>query len=111
MDDELPPGLEYVRTTEEFDQDHHPAGLRRAHRVADRVWGRLLVRSGSVDFVFEDDPRHPIHLTAPGSVVIPPGRLHHVDLPGPATFAVEFHREPDRSSPDRGEESTGLAEE
>ena len=37
MNAELPVGLEHVRTTDTFDQDHHPAGLRRAHRVADGI--------------------------------------------------------------------------
>ena len=34
---ELLDGLERVRTTDTFEKDHRPAGLRRAHRVADRV--------------------------------------------------------------------------
>lgn len=109
--EELPAGLEHVRTTDVFDQDHHPAGLLRAHRVAEGVWGRLVVHTGSVTFVFEDDPANPITAHAGRPVVIPPGRLHHVDLGGPATFAVEFHREPSRGTPEAGTESTGLAED
>jgi hypothetical protein len=34
MTGQLPSGLDYVRTTDVFDHEHHPAGLRRAHRVA-----------------------------------------------------------------------------
>ncbi|MCB0991196.1 MAG: DUF1971 domain-containing protein, partial [Acidimicrobiales bacterium] len=41
----LPDGLEHVRTTDIFDNDTVPAGLLRAHRVADGVWGRLVVHS------------------------------------------------------------------
>lgn len=105
---ELPDGLEHVRTTDTFDQDHHPAGLRRAHRVADGVWARLVVHSGALGFVFEDDPEHVIDLGAGASQVIPPGRLHHVEIAGPVTFALEFHRERDRAAPDAGTESSGL---
>jgi tellurite resistance-related uncharacterized protein len=104
----LPSGLDYVRTTDVFDHEHHPAGLRRAHRVAAGVWARLLVRSGELTFVFEDDPERPISVAAEGAVVIPPGRLHHVEVSGPVAFVLEFHRETDHPSPAVGAESTGL---
>lgn len=110
MADQLPAGLEQVRTTETFDQDHHPAGLRRAHRVAGGVWARLVVGSGELVFVFEDDPGHTIPVSAGSSVVIPPGRLHHVDITGPVTFFLEFHCTPDRARPSAGTESTGLTD-
>ena len=38
---QLPDGLEHVRTTDVFDNTTVPAGLLRAHRVADGVWGRV----------------------------------------------------------------------
>ncbi len=110
MNEVMPDGLEYVRTTDVFDQEQHPAGLLRAHRVAEGVWGRLLVHTGGVRFVFEDDTDHPIDVTAGGTQVIPPGREHHVEFVGPATFAIEFHREPRQATPTPGDESTGLAE-
>ncbi len=108
---ELPDGLEHVRTTETFDQDHHPAGLRRAHRVADGVWARLTVHTGALEFVFEDELDRIIDVGAEASVVIPPGRLHHVDVTGPVTFALEFHRERDCAPFDSGRESSGLGRE
>ncbi|MEZ5215007.1 MAG: DUF1971 domain-containing protein [Ilumatobacteraceae bacterium] len=52
---ELPGGLVLVRTTPEFTEATVPA-LLRAHRVAEGVWGRLVVIEGAVDFGFEDDP-------------------------------------------------------
>ncbi|MEZ5374866.1 MAG: DUF1971 domain-containing protein [Acidimicrobiales bacterium] len=47
-----------------------PAGLLRAHRVADGVWGRLVVHSGTVSFVFDDEPEHPITVSAGDAVLI-----------------------------------------
>ncbi|MEI2639094.1 MAG: DUF1971 domain-containing protein [Microthrixaceae bacterium] len=105
---QLPDGLELVRTTDVFNNSTAPSGLRKAHRVADGVWGRLVIHSGDVVFVFEDAPDEPIAVGAGGSVVIPPARYHHVDLDGPATFAVEFYRAPQDAVPTPGEESTGL---
>jgi len=96
---QLPDGLEHVRTTDTFDNDTVPAGLLRAHRVAEGLWGRLVVHTGTVTFLFDDDPEHPITVPAGGSVAIPPARQHHLELAGPATFAVEFHRAPAEPTP------------
>ncbi len=92
MTDELPAGAQLTRTTAEFDERSVPQGLLRAHRVADGVWGRLVVTSGSLRFVFEDDQAEPTTVAAGGTQVIPPARPHHVELTGPVTFHVEFHR-------------------
>ena len=89
---QLPDGLEHVRTTDVFDESTVPPGLLRAHRVGESVWGRLVVHTGSLTFVFDDAPHDPIEVRAGGTVAIPPGRQHHLVLDGPATFAVEFHR-------------------
>ena len=105
---ELPDGLEYVRTTDVFTNDTVPAGLLRAHYVASGVWGRLVVHEGSVVFVFEDQPSDPISVGAGGAVAIPPQRKHHVELAGPARFAVEFYKEPEAPKPVEGTESTAL---
>jgi tellurite resistance-related uncharacterized protein len=91
----LPIGLEHVRTTDTFDNHTVPPGLLRAHRVAANVWGRLVVHSGTVTFVFDDDPEHPITASAGCTVAIQPARQHHLELHEPATFSVEFHRFPD----------------
>lgn len=90
----LPAGVELVRTTPVFDQSTVPDGLLAAHRVADGVWGRLVVRSGSLRFVFEDDAGDGRELTAGESTAIPPARPHHLVVEGPVTFLVEFHRPP-----------------
>lgn len=104
----LPDGLEHVRTTDLFHNDTVPPGLLRAHQVAKNVWGRLVVHTGAVGFVFEDDEAHPIEVRAGGSVAIPPQRRHRVVLGDPATFAVEFHRFPEAVPVTLGRESTGL---
>jgi len=92
IDRELPAGFVLVRTTDVFDNTTVPAGLLRAHQVARDVWGRLVVHAGSLRFVFEDEPGNPITIDAGEHMVIPPQRPHHVELDGPVSFAVEFHR-------------------
>jgi len=89
---ELPPGLTMQRTTPTFDERSVPAGLLRAHQVADGVWGRLVVESGSLGFVFDDQPDETRIVGEGDHQVIPPTVLHHVVVDGPVRFAVEFHR-------------------
>lgn len=89
---ELPDGLEHVRTTPVFDQDSVPKGLLQTHRIAEGVWGRLVVHTGSLAFESEDDDSDPQHIDAGHEVVIPPQRPHHLTISEPVTFAVEFHK-------------------
>ena len=103
----IPKGFELARTTDVFNNNTVPAGLLRAHRVASGVWARLAVHTGAVGFVFEDEPGTRLTIDAGDSLVIPPTRPHHVELDGPASFAIEFHRLPGDSA--SGLETSGLA--
>ncbi len=88
----MPPGLEHVRTTSRFDETSAPAGFRKAHRIADGVWGRLIVHDGALLFRFEDDATGVIRVESGRCVDIPPGRPHHLAFDGPVLFDVEFYR-------------------
>lgn len=89
---DLPEDLVLQRTTPELDAESVPAGLLRAHRLAEGVWGRLEVTGGSVLFVWETDDERPVDLTAGDTVVIGPGLYHHVEPAPDARFVVEFYR-------------------
>ena len=89
---EVRAGFELVRTTPTFDNVSVPAALLGTHQVAPGAWGRLVVRSGELVFVFDDSVDMPIRVGAGGHVAIPPERPHHLELDGPTTFAVEFYR-------------------
>ena len=67
--DDIPDGFELTRTTDVFDNDTVPAGLLKAHRVADSIWGRLVVYTGTVGFVFEEEADQPCSVDAGASVV------------------------------------------
>ncbi len=88
---ELPEDVSLVRTTAVFDEESVPTGLLRAHRIATGVWGRLVVRTGSLGFRFEDHDE-PMPVLAGDTVVIPPDRPHHVVIDGPVRFVIEFHQ-------------------
>lgn len=89
---ELPGDVEWQRTTDDFTDQTVPAGLLRAHKVAEGVWGRLQVLEGTLRFVWEDDPGSPLELGSGDAVVIPPATPHHVEPEPGARFHVEFHR-------------------
>lgn len=96
---ELPTGLRFVRSTSVFDERSVPAGLLAAHRVGEGVWGRLVVVSGQLDFVFDDAARAALRnqserrtVRAGDVQVIPPGEPHRVEVDGPVEFHIEFHR-------------------
>ena len=87
---ELPADLEVALVAGPFDQETVPAGLRRAHRVADRTWGRLRVLDGIVSFTMDTDPAIAVELRAGETQAIPPGVDHAVAVDGPVRFEVEF---------------------
>ncbi len=88
----FPDGLRLVRTTPEYDEGTVPTGLLAAHRVASGVWGRLVVRTGALRFVFEEGPDEGRVVEAGETQTIPPDVSHHIVTIGPVRFAVEFHR-------------------
>jgi tellurite resistance-related uncharacterized protein len=87
---ELPDGLDVTRTAGPFDAASLPAGLRRAHRVADGVWGRLFVMQGTAAISIDTDPPIRRRLAAGDSQPIPPGVPHAVSLDGPVRLTVDF---------------------
>jgi tellurite methyltransferase len=88
----LPEGVELVRTTPELDEETVPAGLLRDHRLAEGVWGRLVVIDGDLGFAFDDEDGPPRRLGPGEHVVMAPGRTHRVVPDGPVRFVIEFHR-------------------
>lgn len=88
----LPDHVARVRTTTSFNERTVPTGLLSAHSLAPKVWGRLVVETGGLRFVFEDDAASARHLGPGDHQVIPPARPHHIRLDGHVTFHIEFHR-------------------
>ena len=87
---ELPDGLAPARTAGPFDADTLPAGLRRAHLVADRTWGLLRVLDGEATFAIETQPPQRITLRPGDEQPIPPGVPHQLVLDGPVSLSVDF---------------------
>ena len=50
-----------------------------------------MVRSGSIDFLFDDDESTRRTLGPGDSQAIPPERVHHLDVTGPVRLVIEFY--------------------
>lgn len=88
---EIPEAYRLGRTSAQWDEGSMPAGLRRAHRLAAGVWGRIVVAQGRMRFVSESDPRCDLIVTPASPQAIPPELPHAVEPLGPVRFAIEFY--------------------
>jgi tellurite resistance-related uncharacterized protein len=87
---ELPEGLHIRRQVGPFTEETLPTGLRADHRLADGVWGRLRVTSGTARFRLESDDPLDVRLMAGDEQAIPPTMIHRVEPEGPVELVVEF---------------------
>jgi len=91
---ELPANMVHDRTTSEWDEDSIPRAIRRDHKVAPGVWGRLCVYQGNIRFRFSDGlaggPPGDGLLGAGNHQLIPPERPHRVEVVGPVRLSIEF---------------------
>lgn len=87
---ELPARVVCSHATPEWTEESMPDALRRAHRVREGRWGRLVVRRGRIGFAAATSQPTEIVVEAGESVAIPPGLAHDVQPLGPVRFLVEF---------------------
>jgi tellurite methyltransferase len=90
---ELPDDLEVVRTTETWDVETMPAGLRRAHRVAAGMWGLVHVVAGELRFRAATGPPIDTVVVSGTTQPIPPQVEHEVEPSRDARFFIEFLRD------------------
>jgi tellurite methyltransferase len=93
---ELPAGLHVVRTIGPFDDETLPAGLRRDHRVAERIWAVLRVLGGTLRFTMATDPAVDRVLGSGDIHAIPPDVAHAVHPQGRCRVTIDFMTRGDR---------------
>ena len=91
---ELPAGVACYWQSGRLDRESLPNGLTREHRLKEGTWGVLTLRTGSIEFIWDDPEGGTVALSAPATMVIPPTVPHHVVIGGPFTLDIEFHRRP-----------------
>lgn len=87
----LPEGAVKAGSSRLMNEDSVVPGILKKHLAPKGKWGYLVVDSGSVDFVWEDEPDQIITAAPDHPIVIFPERFHHVIITGPVQFTVEFY--------------------
>jgi tellurite resistance-related uncharacterized protein len=87
----LPDGAVKVGSTPSMTQDTVVPGILKKHLAPKGKWGFLVVESGTLQYVWEDDPGHVLDADADHPIVIFPERFHHVVMTGEVRFRVEFY--------------------
>ncbi len=87
----LPESAELAGSTKLMNQETVVPGILKKHLAPKGKWGHLVVESGSLQYVWEDDADN-ILVADPGHpIVIYPERYHHVVITGPVEFVVKFY--------------------
>lgn len=88
----LPANVQVYKRTPEFNEHSIPAGLLENHCTKAGVWGRIVVRSGQLEyFILADSPEYWL-LDANHAGIAAPQQLHYVRPKGAVSFCVEFLR-------------------
>lgn len=89
---EIPDGWNLERRTPIFDESSLPAALRRRHRIATGVWGRIIVLEGALRYRIHQPLEREETIAPERPGIVPPGIEHDVEPLGPLRFLIEFWR-------------------
>ncbi len=93
----LPETAEKVGSTKLMNQETVVPGILKKHLTPKGKWGNIVIESGSLQFIWEDDPETIIDADPGHPIVIFPERFHHVIITGDVEFLVEFYLVPEVS--------------
>ena len=69
-----------------------PMCLRRSHRLAAGMWGRIVMGEGRMRFTSEAAPSSDYIVTADAPQAIPPELSHSVEPLGAVRFVIQFYQ-------------------
>lgn len=106
----LPEGAAKAGSTPSMTQDTVVPGILKQHLAPRGKWGYLVVESGSLQYVWEDDTDQVLDADPEHPIVIEPERFHHVVITGNVQFRVEFYIvDATQTPPDRQGDRPGSA--
>ena len=88
----LPENAKLAGSTKLMNQETVVPGILKKHLAPKGKWGYLVVETGSLQYIWEDDPENVLDADPDHPIVIYPERFHHVVITGPVQFRVEFYR-------------------
>lgn len=89
---QLPSDVVSYKKTPEFDELSVPAGLLRAHKTKESVWGKIVVVEGQLQYTINEPEKEIVVLDPDHPGIIEPAVLHEVKPLGSVRFYVEFHK-------------------
>ena len=91
QDASLPENARKAGESKLMNQDTVVPGILKKHLAPKGKWGYLVVESGSLQYVWEDDADNVLDADSDHPIVIYPERFHHVVITGEVEFRVEFY--------------------
>ena len=91
QNDTLPDNAVKAGSTKLMNQETVVPGILKKHLAPKGKWGYLVVESGALQYVWEDDPDNVLDADLEHPIVIFPERFHHVVITGKVRFRVEFY--------------------
>lgn len=88
----IPENKQFARATPSFHADSIPDALRRAHKTATGVFGRIVITKGRLLYTIGREQSHVLSPEVCG--VIEPETLHFVTPLDDVEFVVEFYKDP-----------------
>lgn len=87
----LPNNVAAYKRTPEFDEVNVPSGLLKAHQTKERVWAKIIVHEGQLQYTINEPKTEVIVLNKHHSGIVEPSVLHAVKPMGNVRFFVEFY--------------------
>lgn len=110
QNDALPGNAVLAGSTKLMNQETVVPGILKKHLAPKGKWGYLVVESGTLQYVWEDDLENVLDADPGHPIVIYPERFHHVVITGPVEFRVEFYVvEESETSPEKQGDRPGEA--
>lgn len=88
----LPDNVMPYSKTPEFTESTVPAGLLKDHQTKDKVWGKIVILDGRLEYTIIEPELEIVELSISKYGVVEPTILHHVTPLGKVRFYVEFYR-------------------
>ncbi len=87
----MPTNVSHYLSTKTFNQTSVPKGLLAAHSTKAATWGKIIVKSGELDYVIDELDNEKVRLQPGIDGIIAPEMVHHLEIVGPVEFYVAFY--------------------
>ena len=87
----LPEHVAAYKRTPEFNEINVPSGLLTSHQTKERVWAKIIVHQGQLQYTINDRETEVIVLNKHHAGIVEPAVLHTVKPLGNVRFFIEYY--------------------